>query len=163
MIASPHIFAGAAIGTAVEKFFPEKPKSLKISAAFMIGVMSHLLMDAIPHSEIYSGYFFLSFWEILIFELSLVFFCVFKFVFSKPYRNFNNLVIFSGVLGAMILDVLKLFTDVFQMKLWGLNLINQFHVFIHSRQTISFWPGFIYQILLSVAFFFVIKYIKTRQ
>jgi hypothetical protein len=52
VIASAHIVAGVAIGAAGATFLRWKPG--RVVAAFGLGVLAHLFMDAIPHAD-YNG------------------------------------------------------------------------------------------------------------
>lgn len=99
MIASAHLAIGAAGGIFVQKYIPLKyDYKVRLLAASSIGVFSHILLDAVPHQEYFNEWP----WPLLIIEMISV--CL--FVIVPRLKGIANLVIFSGMFGGAIPDVL---------------------------------------------------------
>lgn len=146
MIASTHLAVGAATGLMSQMFLSANASNPeRLFLAFTAGVVSHLVLDALPHREYpISG---LKLGLVLLVEISVVF----ALVLSSWNSLLLNSIIFFGMAGGAIPDVIELvYFYVFNWS-WLNNLGKIIHFSHHRNQSYS---GFVFsfnaQIILAI-------------
>ena len=150
MIASAHLSVGAFSGVLVQRYLPPECGIVeRVAAGFCVGVISHILTDAVPHQE-YSvaGY---GLGLVLLLEIS----AVFTLVFYPPIQIAIALVLFSAMSGAAFPDLLGM-VHTYLVRWPLLDLLGgALHVF-HGKMPVGFRVSFFVQTVISaLAIFFV--------
>ena len=134
MIASAHIAAGALVAMASARV--TKNSVLRIILAFAIGVLSHVLLDAIPHSDYRPFVPRTVRWIALgeVFVTTTIAWLIMRRRLSKPWMGY----VLAGILGAVLPDA-KFFGRFFGSALprWMESVGNQFHVGFHASDPAS--------------------------
>ncbi len=106
MIATTHLAVGATTGLwcgrLVGRLVGFESELLQIAAALVVGTVSHIVLDAIPHND--AIYATSRKPAILAIELAIIFSVIF---WVASFRNLNFLIIFSGMVGAAWLDCFR--------------------------------------------------------
>lgn len=136
MIATTHLAVGAAAGLWSGRFVGGLIGSesalvqtvVSVGTAFLIGTASHLVLDAIPHSD---AFYHSKYGElpILATELVIIFNVIFWLCCA---RDLGFLVVFFGMAGGAWLDCLAMLQDLPLFNNHLTALINQFHGYCHS-------------------------------
>ncbi|MDP3696493.1 MAG: hypothetical protein Q8R55_00500 [Candidatus Taylorbacteria bacterium] len=152
MIASTHLAAGAAVGALSYRFLFRSDPVYGLVGALILGVVSHLALDGIPHSEeeIYkpdgSGqYQFI----ILSVELALSFLAIYLCGAFDPFWSMPNQYLLAGMIGAGLPDAPHIIMQALKVDWKFLKVADQFNAYFHtSLHPASFWQGFIPQIAI---------------
>ncbi len=136
MMAAPHMIVGAILGSLIQNF----------PLAFLAGIASHFIFDAIPHLE------FSIFWpedrqdnlRLTVGEYIFVFFDVLigvLLVLWIFYARAENWPILVAAFGAILPDLIDNvpFWSPRLRKLPGFKQFHQFHQFIHSGLSKKYW------------------------
>jgi len=162
MIASSHLSTGAAIGAFIFRFLPKLHWSLSLPIALILGILSHFLLDIIPHSEavLYGNKIGLGFWLTFFLELVITFCLIYFLGFSKSTDSFSNLIIVIAMIGAAIPDLPAIFNSIFKVNWSWLNSLNKINTFFHYHGGSNLFlggGGLLSQILLSIFALFILK------
>jgi hypothetical protein len=163
MILVSHAIVGGAVGS----FFPQNPL-----LAFFAGLLSHFVLDAIPHWEYQiksinskadssKGFFKIGWglvWDVI--KISADFFLGFLLailIFGKG--NYSDYSVFAGALGGVFPDSLLFLSYVWRTKI--LMALRKFHLFIHSRVNWKSHPvlGILSQMAVVSAIILIVKLI----
>ena len=161
MVASTHLTTGAAIGTAAAVYLSDFQWLIGVGRAFIFGVVSHFLLDMIPHSEkgLYSecGYRFLL---VLFAEIAISLLLIFYLGIFWAYEDVTNYMILAGVVGSALPDAPHVFIGAFKIH-WGwLDRFEKINNLFHSRRH-NFSVGFFSQLLISFSallYVFLVRY-----
>lgn len=155
MIAFTHLAVGAASGLAVSNTFSKSGFIKKISAIFIVGLASHVVLDSFPHSEYpLDGYVLglvLAFETLLLMVLVLV----------PPWLRRVNTIMFVAMLGAAFPDLCSLMyahlvpSDIINKMDWAL------HSF-HAKRTHGFKVNLLFQVLIGLGAILYVKF-KTAK
>ena len=164
MILASHIIVSGLLGATTQNYF--------LAAA--IGLVSHYILDAIPHWDFYlSPKFYVKaeaedgkfikekfFWkeagkiviDILI-GLGLL------FIFLKNLSYINITAVFISVFFGILPDPLQLFYLMTKWRFikWNFDLQEFVHYSIHSKIDQKFWPGIIIQTIAVALVFLVLR------
>jgi hypothetical protein len=153
LIASTHLAAGAATGLMVQKYLaPDASSPVRLLCSFAVGFVSHLILDALPHKD-YSIHG-LKLWAILFLEISLIFVLVLSFKNSLPL----NLIIFFGMAGGALPDVMWLLNDNLLHWSWLGNLSKINHLtHFRSKSYSGFVFNFYIQVILATIIAFLVR------
>ena len=152
MIASAHLACGAAVSIYIQKYLPVSFREiLRYIAAFLAGIVSHILMDAWPHWEYFQhGH---KLFIILLIEMALVFAGVFSTRMSRMAAG----IVFMGMVGGATPDlsiiILKNFFP-WNSLLYFNSTIHVFHGFVPI-----FEANWLFQVILAVL---AIVYLKLK-
>lgn len=128
MIITSHMLVGAAIGV----------QSPNIWTAFCFGVISHYLLDFIPHWEYLETIKITKANHLMkIFIDFIIGVIVILIIFW--FFPFNKIIIISGIFGALLPDFIEFLYKNFKIKF--LRPLVIFHNKIHYFKDVSFWPG----------------------
>ncbi len=153
MIAAPHMIVGAILGSLIQNF----------PLAFLAGLASHFIFDAIPHLEfsifwpperqgklqLTKGEYIFIFFDVLIGILLVL------WIFCSRVENWS---ILAGAFGAILPDLIDNvpFWSPRLRKVAGFRQFHQFHNFCHSKLSVKYWifglP--IYIIVIGIAIWF---------
>jgi len=128
MVITPHMLVGTAIGL----------HSNNIWMAFSFGLISHYLMDFLPHWEYLTNLKISKSNKIitkLIFDFVLGFVLVLILIWSEPQK----VIIAFAVFGALLPDFIQGIYFNFSIK--QLKIFHRFHYRIHYWKDLSFWQG----------------------
>lgn len=149
MIATTHLAAGATVGLWGARLagilVAHKPPYVQLAVqtgvAFIIGTLSHLVLDAIPHNEfIYKMEYKTS---ILAVELAIILSIILLIAYS---RRLDLLVILFGVVGAAWPDLLSMTRNYFWCNNYIVGSILKIHGYYHS----GVMPGPVSSLFLQV-------------
>lgn len=162
MIATTHLAVGATTGlwagrlvggwvsdnlSADEAWSALLKTAVQLGTAFVVGTISHLVLDATPHNEaIYHSRYGVK--PILALELGVIFSIVFWICHT---RSLSFLVIFFGMAGGAWLDCLSMLRDTALSSNTLLNLVIQFHDYCHATSESGPMPSLPLQFLIAVA------------
>lgn len=169
MIASTHLTAGAAVGMLSYRYLFRSDSIGGLGGALAAGILSHLVLDMIPHSEeeLYrpdGSNQFMSL--ILVWELGMTFLAIYLCAPLAGSGSYQNFYLLSGLVGGALPDVPHVLMEIFDLDWKWLKAVDQVNVFFHtSFHAPSFWQGFVPQILiivlsLSVLCLFKIQLVK---
>ena len=151
MIASTHLAVGAAVGLTVQKCLSESSSPEKLFWAFVVGVASHVVLDALPHKEYtVDG---LRLWLVLLVETGVVF----ALVLSLQNSLLLNLLIFFGMAGGAIPDLIELSYRYFVKWPLLVNLGSKIHIF-HGTIPTGLEVNFYFQLLIAFAAIILVKF-----
>jgi len=138
MVLTPHILVGAAVGTQVSNIW----------VAFLFGLISHYLIDFLPHWDYLDVFKINNYKHIIKVSLDLIIGTV--LVLSLTWSEFNIIIIFSAIFGSLLPDFLNGISMNFEFK-W-LKLHTQMHYKIHFLffNVLSFWQGIFPTIIVSL-------------
>ncbi|KKS13752.1 MAG: hypothetical protein UU70_C0009G0002 [Candidatus Yanofskybacteria bacterium GW2011_GWA1_41_6] len=146
MIASTHLAVGAAAGLAIQRCLSlDTSDPEKLFWSFAAGFASHLVLDALPHKE-YSinG---VRLWPVLLLEIGIVFALVLSSKNSLPL----NLLLFLGMAGGALPDVIELVYDYMFKWPWLNNLGRVIHLSHYGSQNYAGYVfNFYFQIILAL-------------
>lgn len=127
MIITPHMLAGAALGH----------HSPGIVTAFGLGLISHFVLDNIPHWDYLSEIKLNNTDHLVKIAIDLVIACSLTIilVFSLP----NKIIIFAAVAGALLPDILEALYQNYKIK--ALKTFSKFHLKIHSKARMNISQG----------------------
>lgn len=127
MVITPHMLVGAAVGS----------KFGNPWLVFTLGLLSHYLLDALPHWDYLKGI------EIKnpdhLIKIGLDFILGGFFVFLLTYSSEQRFLILIALLGALLPDILEVIYCNFNIK-W-LRPLSLIHHKIHYPKRLSFWAG----------------------
>lgn len=135
MVITPHLLAGAVIGA----------HSPNVWAAFCFGLISHYLLDALPHWE-YLDNLKMNGKLKMFAKISLDFIIGVIIIFALIWDYPQKLIIISALIGSLLPDALEFFYANFKMK-W-LKFFHDFHNKIHYYKKVSFLKGSISQVVI---------------
>jgi hypothetical protein len=153
LIASTHLALGAASGLLVQKIMPDYlglPE--RIAAGFSLGLLTHIVADALPHRE----YMVVEnkFWVVVALEILAILFLVYY-----PLRGWvYGLVMFSALAGAAFPDFLSIFYEYLAGWEWIRNWDNYLHKY-HGKVSIGFKVSLVQQVLLAVGLMLLVKFV----
>ena len=146
MNASTHLAVGAAVGLASQSILPaDSDVASKVLLSLSAGFLSHIVLDASSHYEYtLKG---LALGAMLFAEIS----AVFVLVFSLNNGWLTNTVIFAGMAGGALPDVVNLVNKYIFSRPWIGNLGEIVH-FFHFEQQKHPEPlfGFYFQVLITI-------------
>ena len=151
MIASTHLAVGAISGLYVQKYLPPQSGILeRMAVGFCAGVMSHIIVDAVPHQEYtVQG---LKLGVVLLVEIGFIF--AFVFYFSR--ESAVNWIIFGGMAGGAVPDLLGLVYRYIVAWGWLDSLSGLVHL-LHGEVPIGLEVSFSFQILLAMLAILLVK------
>lgn len=127
---------------------------LNLFLALLAGMASHFFLDSIRHQEYPREYILILF----IFDLILASYLIYRFGFSK-INLFSNHMLFAGVVGSALPDVLDVLVGLFGLNRGLLIDLNKFNSFFHAGH-----DGFRINILMQLVIFTVALYIiKSKR
>jgi len=136
MVITPHMLVGAAIGAQASNFW----------SVFLLGTVSHYLLDALPH------------WDYLykvkinnpnhIMKIGLDFILGSVLILILSWSSPVKILILIGAIAALLPDIAEVLYSNF--KLACLKWSSEFHRKIHNSKRISFWPGLLLMLLVSL-------------
>jgi len=159
MIVIPHLLTGAAIGGRTRKIWP----------VFILAVISHYLLDALPHWEYVPNFEAvlqpMNFLKVILdFALAvLILGFVLRFFIKKRISIKAKTTIFIGAGAALLPDFLEMAKLFLNVRI--LNGLSFFHHSIHCQWVISFWQGLPVLLIFSlgsVLFLIYSFYPKTK-
>ena len=136
MVIIPHMLAGAAIGA----------HSPNVWAAFCFGLLSHYLLDSLPHWEYLDSLKVSKFSQLIKIFIDFIIgsiIIVFLFLSSS-----FNIIIISGIIGALLPDFIEFLYVNFKIKLF--RPLSIFHHKIHYYKKVSFLKGSISQTIIVI-------------
>ena len=142
MILTPHILIGAAIGA----------QTSNVWVAFLLGLISHYLVDAFPHWEYLAEVNISDLNSIkkILLDLVIGIILVLVLVWSNP----NIVIILMAVIGSILPDFLHGIYSSFKIKWLKPHFL--MHHKIHAFKTLSFWKGMPIAIIVSLAAIWVL-------
>ncbi len=154
MNASAHLAVGAAAGLAAQSFLPSGAGGPeRLFCAVAAGFMAHIVLDIVPHKEyVIEG---LNLWSVLFAETAAVFFLV----LSSQNSPLLNLLIFFGMSGGAVPDLIRMSSEHFGWNWFRvLNMvISQFH--FKGESYLGFRFDFLDQ---SIVAMFAVIFVKSR-
>ena len=169
MIASTHLTAGAAVGVLSYRFLFKSNSISGMAGALVLGIISHLVLDMIPHSddELYRPSGWPNFLPLmlsaeLLFSFLAIFWCGVSE--SLPYQNGYLL---AGMVGGALPDVPHVLMESLKVDWRILQTADRFNSFFHtSWHAGSFWQGLLPQLVilalsLAVLHFFKLPRVET--
>jgi hypothetical protein len=151
MIASAHVAAGAVAGALAMSL--RAPVAVRVIVALTVGIVSHLAMDAIPHSD----YAFLTLGEIPWVGLGEAFVAlgVVLFVARGRFVPGQPLAFMAGIAGSMAPDV-KFVVRVLAPKYESqvTRITDRVHGF-HATEPLHIWLAFAGEAMLAIGFLYV--------
>jgi hypothetical protein len=152
LIASTHLAIGAVSGLAVQRYLPESCGIVeRLGAGITVGVLSHILMDAVPHQDYnLHGY---GLGALLFVEVSLVLF----FIFYPPQITVMNLIIFSAMIGSASPDLLGM-TYRHIVKLEEIRIMDNILHTYHGKIPLGFKIGILWQLLIAMLLIVIVKF-----
>lgn len=153
MNASLHLAGGAAMGILAQSSLPSNSSSMeRVGVSFVAGFLSHILLDAFPHQEYNLRDLKLGF--VLFFEIA----AMLVLLLSVKSSPLNNLIVFFGMLGGAIPDVIELaHAYVFNWS-WLEKLGSKIH-FYHGAIPVGFEVNFYLQFLLALG---AVVFVRSR-
>lgn len=152
MIASTHLTAGAMVGVLSHRLIFKSDSVLSLTCAVVWGIVSHLLLDMIPHNEdslyrpdgtdqyemvILSGELGLSF-------LAIYFCGVSNSILQNQY-------LLAGMIGSALPDLPHVLMNVLRIDWKFLRIIDELNIAFHtSLHPTSFWGGVIPQVVIII-------------
>lgn len=135
MTASTHLAVGAAAGLVAQEFLsPNAITPEKLFWAFASGIVSHMILDAVPHQEYSIDGFRLG--AMILAEAGVVF----ALVLSLRNSPLMNSIIFLGMVGGALSDVIELVY--FYILSWNwLRVLSGIIHFAHYKRPI--YSGFV--------------------
>ncbi|MBU1177409.1 hypothetical protein KKH96_03125 [Patescibacteria group bacterium] len=136
MVIIPHMLAGATIGA----------HSPNVWAAFCFGLLSHYLLDSLPHWEYLDSLKVSKFSQLIKIFIDFIIgsiIIVFLFLSSS-----FNIIIISGIIGALLPDFIEFLYVNFKIKLF--RPLSIFHHKIHYYKKVSFLKGSISQTIIVI-------------
>lgn len=158
MIASAHVMAGLISGVAA---LPARTAGAKVALAFGLGVLTHVVLDAIPHSDYGSLPVSLLLASVAI-EITAILTLAW-FVLRSRRRPGLALVLPAGLAGAMIPDAK--FGRYFlpeRTGSWIRDVGDRFHAPFHAAPT-SVAVGLTFEIVCTLALFGVLLMLVRRH
>ena len=132
MVITPHLLAGAAIGT----------HSPNVWVAFCLGLISHYLLDALPHCEYLDDIKISKFSQLVKIFIDFIIGAIIVLIISWPLK----IIIISGIIGALLPDFIEFFYKNFKIRLF--RPLSLFHYKIHYYKRVSFLKGSIPQVII---------------
>lgn len=155
MTASLHLAAGAIAGIAIQKQLSSNTGlSERIFWAFVAGILSHILLDTIPHQE-YSLKGF-SLWAVILAETGLMFVLIFPSARSPAV----GIIMFSAMIGGALPDLLKLLYVYFIKWEWLVGLSTAMHLKIHGVIPLGFKISFWWQSLVTAV---LVLFVRSKS
>ena len=136
MVITPHLLAGAAIGA----------HSPNVWAAFCFGLLSHYLLDSLPHWEYLKDIKIKKFNELVKILIDFIIGSIIV-IFLFLSSSFNIIIIF-GIIGALLPDFIEFIYKNFKIKF--LRPLSLFHLKTHYYKRVSFLKGSISQVIVAV-------------
>ena len=154
MTAAVHIAVGAVVGLWGSRLagglVNSESKLVRLAVqggtAFFVATASHLVLDAVPHSEVMYGSV-LGKLSVLATELVIIFNAIF---WICCVRNLNFLIVFSGMAGGAWLDCASLLLDSGFPQNFLLNAVIDFHNYFHSQYVLELSLSLPMQIVIVV-------------
>ena len=127
MVITPHMLIGAAIGS----------QSSNLLVAFGLGLVSHFLLDILPHWDYIDD---INFERSVLKKIALDFVLgsVLVLIFAWSY-NRMAVIMMAAIFGALLPDFLIALSKLFENKY--LSSWRSFHHKIHIFKKLSFWQG----------------------
>jgi len=146
MIITPHMLVGAAVGA----------HSSHLWSAFVLGLFSHYLLDALPH------------WDYLnevkisnpdhLKKIGLDFILGGLLVLFLTWSSPQKFFILVALIAALLPDCLEVFYSNFNIK-W-LRPLSLIHHKIHSQKRLSFWSGLSLMLIVSLTAIMILLFNK---
>jgi len=134
MVITPHLLAGAAIGA----------HSPNVWVAFCFGLISHYLLDSLPHWDYLDSVKISKFSQIAKISIDLIIGLIILITLSWPLK----IIVISGIIGALLPDFLQLVYGNVNIKF--LRPFCLFHNKIHYYKRVSFLKGSIFQVIVII-------------
>jgi len=146
MIITPHMLVGTAIGAYCNNIW----------AAFCFGLISHYLLDALPH------------WDFLekvkinnpdhLKKIGLDFILGGLLVLFLTWSSPQKIFILVALVGALLPDCLEVLYNNFNIR-W-LKHLSRFHHKIHYQKRLCFWSGLPFMLIISLTALFALIFDK---
>jgi len=141
MVIIPHMLAGAAIGA----------HSPNVWAAFCFGLISHYLLDSLPHWEYLNSIKIKKVKQALKVFIDFAIGIIIVLIVSWPLK----IIIISGIIGALLPDFIEFVYHNFKIKF--LRPLSSFHQKIHYYKKVTLFKGLMLQvIILAISLYFLI-------
>ena len=170
MTASTHLVAGAAAGVLGYRFILKSNSIYGLIGALTVGIVSHLLLDMIPHADEYiyrPGGSKAWLPLILSVEMALSFILIYLCGMDGPNLDYQNRYLLAGMIGGALLDIPHVLMDILKVDWKFLQAADKINSFFHtSLHPGSLWQGIVPQIIilalsLTVLYFFKLAMIKA--
>ena len=132
MVIVPHMLAGAAIGA----------HSPNVWAAFCFGLLSHYLLDSLPHWEYLDSIKISKFKHLAKILIDLIIAIIIVLIVAWPLK----IIIIFGIMGALLPDFIEFLYINYKIKL--LRPLSLFHHKVHYYKKIPFLKGSIFQVII---------------
>lgn len=166
MIASTHLTAGAMVGVLSYRFLFKSGSIWGLAGALLAGVVSHFLLDMIPHSEeeLYGANEYSRFMSVILsVELGLTFLAIYFCGINGSLRDEQNLYLLAGMIGGALPDVPHVLMESLKINWEFLQAADRWNVFFHtSLHPASFWQGLMPQIMITIFSLTVLYFFKTE-
>lgn len=168
MIASTHLTVGAAVGILSYRFV-FRPHSIGgLIGALILGIVSHLLLDMVPHSEdeIYrpngtTGKYQTA---VLSVELALSFLAIYLCGVYGSFLTVPKKYILTGMIGGALPDVPHVLMNTLKVDWSFLRAADRVNVFFHtSLHPSSFWQGLWPQVIVIVISLTILCFLKLEM
>lgn len=136
MVIAPHMLVGAAVGS----------QASNVWLAFCFGLLSHFLIDALPHWDYLKGVDIGNPNHLK--KIALDFILGTGLVLILIWSESQKLFILIAITGALLPDFLEVAYENFNIKL--LRPFSRFHDWIHYHKTLSFWQGLPFTLIVSL-------------
>ena len=128
MVITPHMLVGAAVGA----------QSPNVWAAFIFGLLSHFLLDMLPHWDYLDRLKITKIVDLIKIGLDFILGTIIVLVFVWTFPQ--KLLIIFAIAGALLPDILVFLYA--HLKIKWLKPFFQFHHKVHYCKRLSFWQGF---------------------
>ncbi len=136
MVITPHMLVGAAVGS----------QASSVWLAFCFGLLSHFLIDALPHWDYIKRVDIgnPSHLKKIALDFILGTLLVLILVWSEPQKIF----ILIAIIAALLPDFLEVAYQNFNIKL--LRSFSRFHHWVHYHKILAFWQGLPFTLIVSL-------------
>ena len=132
MVIVPHMLAGAAIGA----------HSPNVWAAFCFGLVSHYLLDSLPHWDYLDSPKISKFKHLVKIFIDFIIAIIIVLIVAWPLK----IIIIFGIMGALLPDFIEFLYINYKIKL--LRPLSLFHHKVHYYKKIPFLKGSIFQVII---------------
>lgn len=167
MIASTHLTAGAAVGLLSYRFIFRPYSVGGLIGALILGIVSHLLLDMIPHSEdeIYQPDGTDKYqMAVLSAELTLSFLAIYLCGAYGSFLIVPPKYILAGMIGGALPDVPHVLMNALKINWSFLQAVDRVNVFFHtSLHPASFWQGLWPQVTIIAISLTILCFLKLEM